>query len=116
MSSEARPAGKTPFSTRSRPTTRTMSSRRSSSATGWKSAEPSSDGSYLSGWNARRVTVDDVELELFEHALDEDTRLIEAALDTIERANAVAEAERLAAEVERFAMALRVDAIVPMDF
>jgi hypothetical protein len=67
-------------------------------------------------WSAWRVSVTDVELELFERALDEDTRVIEAALDEIEHANAAAEARQLAAEIERFSAALRVDAIVPMDF
>jgi hypothetical protein len=67
-------------------------------------------------WAAWRRTVGDVELELFEHALDEDTRAIERELDQIAWSNAVAEAEELAAEVARFATALEMDAIVPMDF
>jgi hypothetical protein len=67
-------------------------------------------------WHAWRQTVNDLVLELFEHALDEDTRYIEGALDEIAIANACAEAEELAAEVERFAYALEAGAIVPMDF
>jgi hypothetical protein len=67
-------------------------------------------------WGAWRRTVGDVELELFEQALDDDTRAIEAELDQLAWANAVAEAEQLAAEVARFATALEMDAIVPMDF
>jgi hypothetical protein len=67
-------------------------------------------------WGAWRRNVSDVELELFEHALDDDTRAIERELDQIAWSNAVAEAEELAAEVARFAEALQLDAIVPMDF
>jgi hypothetical protein len=67
-------------------------------------------------WNAWRRTVNDVELELFEHALDEDTRLIQAAAEELVLAGAMAEAEQLAAEVARFAAALEADAILPMDF
>ena len=67
-------------------------------------------------WGAWRRTVGDVELELFEQALDDDTRVIEAELDQLAWSNAVDEAEQLAAEVERFATALEMNAIVPMDF
>jgi hypothetical protein len=67
-------------------------------------------------WHAWRVTVNDVVLELFEHALDEDTHVIEAVLDALAYDNARAEAQQLAAEVERFAAALEANAIVPMDF
>jgi hypothetical protein len=67
-------------------------------------------------WHAWRRTVSDVVLELFEHALDDDTIAIEAALDQLVVANARDEAQQLAAEVERFAAALEADAIVPMDF
>jgi hypothetical protein len=67
-------------------------------------------------WGAWRRTVSDVELELFEHALDDDTRAIEAALDDMAWANKVIEAKELAAEVARFSAALQADAIVPMDF
>ena len=67
-------------------------------------------------WHAWRRMVNDVVLEVFEHALDEDTRYIESTLDEIAVANARAEAKQLAAEVERFALALEVGAIVPMDF
>lgn len=67
-------------------------------------------------WGAWRRTVGDVVLELFEHALDDDTLAIEAVLDELAQENAVTEAEQLAAEVERFAMALEAGAILPMDF
>jgi hypothetical protein len=67
-------------------------------------------------WSAWRRTVGDVELELFENALDDDTHAIEAALEQLVYANAVAEAEQLEAEINRFATALEMDAIVPMDF
>ena len=67
-------------------------------------------------WHAWRRTVSDLVLGLFEHALDEDTLEIEIVLDEIEVANARANAEQLAAEVERFAAALEMGAIVPMDF
>jgi hypothetical protein len=67
-------------------------------------------------WGAWSRTVGDVELELFEQALDDDTHAIEAELDQLAWSNAVAEAEQLAAEVARFATALELDAIVPMDF
>jgi len=67
-------------------------------------------------WYAWRRMVDDLVLELFERALDDDTLAIEIALDEIAVANARAEAERLAAEVQRFAAALEAGAIVPMDF
>ena len=67
-------------------------------------------------WHAWRVTVGDVALELFENALDDDTRVIEATLDELTYANAVAEAEQLMVEVERFVRALAANAIVPMDF
>jgi len=50
-------------------------------------------------WHAWRRTVGDVELELFEHALDDDTRVIEAILDQVSLENAVAEAEQLEAEI-----------------
>jgi hypothetical protein len=67
-------------------------------------------------WFAWTRTLGDVELELFEHALDDDTRAIEHALERMVIENAVAEAEELATEVERFAAALESDAILPMDF
>jgi hypothetical protein len=67
-------------------------------------------------WHAWRQTVSDVVLELFEHALDDDVRVIEAAFEDLAIANARDEAKSLAAEVERFVAALAADAIVPMDF
>jgi len=67
-------------------------------------------------WLAWTRKVGDAALEVFEHALDDDTRVIEAALEELEFANALAEAERLQAEVVRFAAALEVDAILPVDF
>jgi len=67
-------------------------------------------------WFAWRRQVSDMVLELFEHALDEDTRVIEAELDEMTWDNERREAKQLAAEVERFAAALEADAIVPMDF
>jgi hypothetical protein len=67
-------------------------------------------------WGAWRRTVTDVQLELFEHALDDDTRAIEAVLDQVSMENAVAEAEALESEVARFAAALDANAILPVDF
>ena len=67
-------------------------------------------------WHAWGRTANDVVLELFEQSLDNDTAAIEAALEQILIANRRDEARRAAAEVERFAAALAVDAIVPMDF
>lgn len=67
-------------------------------------------------WGAWRRTVSDVELELFEHALDDDTRVIEDAVETLVIENAVTEAMQLEAEVARFTAALEADAILPMDF
>jgi len=67
-------------------------------------------------WGAWRRTVSDVELELFEHALDDDTRVIEAEVEEMVIACALADAEQLAVEVARFAAALEADAILPMDF
>jgi hypothetical protein len=67
-------------------------------------------------WGTWTRKVGDVALELFEHALDDDTRAIEAALDDMAWANKVIEAKELAAEVARFSAALQADAIVPMDF
>ena len=85
-------------------------------------AEPLTPDSWLvvvqcpNCWHAWRATVNDLVLELFEHALDEDTRVIEDTLDAMASANARAEAEQLADEVARFAAALEANAIVPMDF
>jgi hypothetical protein len=85
-------------------------------------AEPITFSSWLlvvqcpNCWHAWRKTVNDIVLELFEHALDEDMHVIQAALDEMVAATARDEARQLAAEVERFAAALRADAIVPMDF
>ena len=67
-------------------------------------------------WAAFRRTVTDIELELFENALDDDTRVIESVVEKLVIENAVAEARELEAEVERFASALESDAILPMDF
>jgi hypothetical protein len=67
-------------------------------------------------WSAFRRTVSDTQLELFEHALDDDTRVIESAVENLVIENAVAEAEELEAEVSRFAAALHADIILPMDF
>lgn len=61
-------------------------------------------------------TVGDVELELFEYALDNDTRLIEAAVEKLVYASALAEAEQMDAEIRQFAAALEAGAILPMDF
>jgi hypothetical protein len=63
-------------------------------------------------WHAWRRTVNDVELELFERALDDDTRVIEQAVDRL----ALENAKELAREVHLFALALEADAILPMDF
>lgn len=60
--------------------------------------------------------VGDIELELFEYALDNDTRLIEGAVEKLEYETALAEAEQRDAEVVRFAAALEAGAIWPMDF
>jgi hypothetical protein len=60
--------------------------------------------------------VGDIELELFEYALDNDTRLIEGAVERLEYESALAEAEQRDAEVLRFAAALEAGAILPMDF
>jgi hypothetical protein len=85
-------------------------------------AEPITPESWLvvvqcpNCWDSWSATVGDVVLELFEHALDEDTRVIEETLDALAYENARTEAQELAAEVARFAAALRADAIVPMDF
>src|SRR3954451_22849245 len=67
-------------------------------------------------WNAWRRNVSDIELELFEHALDDDTRVIEAEVERLVIINAVADAEELEARVSRFADALESGAILPMDF
>ena len=67
-------------------------------------------------WSAFRRTVGDVVLELFERALDGDTLIIETAVEQLAYENERWEAERLAAEVARFATALQEDAIQPMDF
>jgi hypothetical protein len=67
-------------------------------------------------WGAWRRTVSDVELELFEHALDDDTRILESEFEELVIANAVADAEQREAEVSRFASALQAGAILPMDF
>jgi hypothetical protein len=67
-------------------------------------------------WFAWTRTVGDLELELLEHALDDDTRAIEDALERLVIENAVAEAEELADEVQRFSAALEANAIMPMDF
>lgn len=67
-------------------------------------------------WHAWRCTVTDVELELFEQALDDDTRVIEGKVEQLAWENAVAEAEELEAQVARFSKALEVGAILPMDF
>jgi len=85
-------------------------------------AEPITPESWLvvvqcpNCWHSWSTTVGDVVLELFEHALDDDTRVIEDALDALAHENAYTEAQELAAEVARFAAALDADAIVPMDF
>jgi hypothetical protein len=67
-------------------------------------------------WFAWRRQVTDLVLELFEYALDDDARVIEAELDELASANRLSEAKRLAAEAARFMAALEADAIVPMDF
>ena len=85
-------------------------------------AEPITPESWLvvvqcpNCWHSWSTTVGDVVLELFEHALDDDTRVIEDALDALAHENAYTEAQELAAEVARFAAALDANAIVPMDF
>jgi hypothetical protein len=85
-------------------------------------AEPLTPDSWLvvvqcpNCWHAWRATVGDLELELFEHALDDDTLAIEAALDELAYENIIDEATRWAQEVERFAAALEANAILPMDF
>jgi hypothetical protein len=67
-------------------------------------------------WNAWTQTVGDVTLELFENALDDDTRVIEVAVEKLVIAVAVAESEEREEEIGRFAAALAADAIWPMDF
>jgi hypothetical protein len=67
-------------------------------------------------WNAWSQTVSDAALELLEHALDDDIRVIAAELELLEYAVAFAEAEQFEAEIARFAAALEVGAILPMDF
>jgi hypothetical protein len=85
-------------------------------------AEPFTPESWLvviqcpNCWHAWRRTVGDVVLELFEHALDDDTLAIEAALDKVAFENIIDEATRRARDVEKFAAALQADAILPMDF
>jgi hypothetical protein len=85
-------------------------------------AEPLTPDSWLvvlqcpNCWHAWSTTVSDVALELLEHALDDDMRVIAAAAEEMALATAFAEAELLSAEVARFAAALEADAILPMDF
>jgi hypothetical protein len=85
-------------------------------------AEPITHESWLvviqcpNCWYSWRRTVGDVELELFENALDDDTHVIESALDELAAENIIAAAIQLAADVENFAAALEADAILPMDF
>lgn len=67
-------------------------------------------------WGAWRRTVNDIQLELFEHALDEDTHMIEHTVDMLALENAAHELQELDAEVARFAAALEANAILPMDF
>jgi hypothetical protein len=85
-------------------------------------AEPWTPDSWLlvvqcpNCWNAWRLTVSDLVLRLFEHALDEDGRCIEATLTELADANERAAARQLEDEVERFAAALEAGAILPIDF
>ena len=85
-------------------------------------AEPLTPDSWLvvvqcpNCWYAWRRTVSDIELELFENALDDDIRVIEVAVEQLAWANAMAEADLIDQEVSRFAAALESNAIVPMDF
>jgi hypothetical protein len=67
-------------------------------------------------WHAWSLTIGDAALSLLEYALDDDMSVIAAALEQLEYANAVAEAEQLEAEIARFSTALQVGAIWPMDF
>jgi hypothetical protein len=67
-------------------------------------------------WHSWTRTLTDTLLEVLEYALDEDMRVIAEELEELSRANAREHARELAAEVARFATALEMDAIVPMDF
>ena len=67
-------------------------------------------------WASWTRTVDDGALELFERTLDGDTMLIEAAVEELAYANERTQAEQIDREVARFANALAVDGILPMDF
>lgn len=85
-------------------------------------AHPISPGTWLvvlqcpNCWNSRSKMVTDTQLELLEHALDDDMRVIAEELEQLQYANAVAEAMAFETEISRFAAALEVDAILPMDF
>ena len=85
-------------------------------------AEPITTESWLvviqcpNCWYSWRRTVSDIALELFENALDDDTHVIEEALDELASENIIAAAIQLATDVENFATALHADAILPMDF
>jgi hypothetical protein len=67
-------------------------------------------------WYAWTRTLTDPAVTVLEYALDEDMRVIAEELEQLSFENARDEAKELAAEVARFAAALEMDAIVPMDF